>query len=721
MKMIKPNCALLLLFFTLSHLHAQSDLLIADFEGQTYGDWVTTGEAFGPGPAHGALPGQMHVDGFLGKGLVNSFYHGDASTGTLTSPPFKVERRYIQFLIGGGKNPGETCINLLEDGKVVRTASGPNGAPGGSETLDSEQWDVSDLSGKTVTLQIVDKATGGWGHINVDQIIQTDKRLPGWVSNAKRDITIQKRYLNLPVKNGAPKRLVSLDRAGKTERQFEIELADSEPDWWSFIDVSPFQGQSLTIKVDKLKEDSAALNSIEQSDEIKSADTLYQEKLRPQFHFTSRRGWNNDPNGLFFYNGQYHLFYQHNPYGWSWGNMHWGHAASSDLLHWRELGEALYPDEQGTMFSGSAVVDSQNTSGFQKGTEKPIILFYTAAGGTSEQSKGQPFTQCIAYSVDGGHNWTKYEKNPVLKHVAGGNRDPKVVWYEPKKLWLMALYLDGNDFAIFSSPNLKAWERLCDVKLPGDSECPEFFEMPLQGTQGQTRWIFHGGKGSYLVGQFDGSKFTPESGPHRLNYGNCFYASQSYTDLPDGRRIMIGWGQVALPGMPFNQMMDLPIELTLRNTEEGTRIFAAPIAEIKSLHGATQTVKDKEVPSGEILVAANTGELLDIKAELEPGNAQEVGLKIRGVSVAYDPNQQLLTCLNQKAPLKPMEGKLRLRILVDRASIEIFANDGRVYMPNGVLFKEDERSIRVYTKGAAARINSIDVTELKSVWNNGVN
>src|ERR1019366_3159824 len=187
----------------------KGDLLIQDFEGDDWGAWKFTGEAFGPGPAHGTLPNQMPVDGFLGKGLVNSYHGGDGTTGTLTSPEFKIQRKYITFLIGGGKDAEKTCMNLLVDGKAVRNATGPNDKPGGSETLVAEFWDVSEFIGKAAVIQIVDQATGGWGHINVDQIVQTDRKPPQALANARQEFKIKKRYLNVPIKNGAPKRVVT--------------------------------------------------------------------------------------------------------------------------------------------------------------------------------------------------------------------------------------------------------------------------------------------------------------------------------------------------------------------------------------------------------------------------------------------------------------------------------------------------------------------------------
>ncbi len=693
------------------------DLLIADFEGTDYGGWKTEGAAFGPGPAAGTLPGQMVVDGFEGKHLVNSFHGGDGSTGKLTSPQFKIERTRIRFLVGGGKHPDKTCMNLLVGGQIVRTATGPNAQPGGSEHLDWQEWDVTALAGQAAQLQIVDDATGGWGHINIDHILQTDRPLPAFLADAKREIQIEKRWLNLPVKNGAPKKRVTLTIENQPVREFEIELADAEPDFWVFLDLAPFHGKSAILIVDKLREDSKALALIEPSDAIKGAETLYQEPLRPQFHFSSKRGWNNDPNGLAYHDGEYHLFYQHNPYGWNWGNMHWGHAVSRDLVHWEELGEALYPDKLGTMFSGSAVVDAANTAGFAKAGETALVCIYTAAGGTSHQSKGQPFTQCLAFSTDRGRTWTKFDGNPVLGHIVAENRDPKVFWHAPERKWIMALYLDKSDFALFSSPDLRRWERMSNVTLPGTSECPEFFEMPVAEKPGETRWVFYGGNGRYLVGRFDGKTFTPESGPHTLHNGNCFYASQTYNGIPaeDGRRILIAWGQINLPGMPFNQMMTFPVELTLRETGQGLRLFVNPAREIESLRGpefrqsAISFEGDRPLPE----VASD---LLDITAEFEPGSAPEFGLALRGLPITYNVPGQELSCLGTKATLVPVEGKIRLRLLVDRTSIEIFGNGGSLYMPMGAVLDPAKPPLALFARWGELRRASVLVYPLKSIW-----
>ena len=500
------------------------DILIADFESETYLDWKTTGDAFGPGPARGTLKGQMNVEGFHGKGLVNSFNNGDDTTGTLTSPPFKIERRFIRFLIGGGNNEANLSINLVIDGKRVRSSTGPNDKPGGSETLAPDAWDVGDRSGESAVIQIVDQAKGGWGHINVDQIVQSNRRPPMMLSNAKTEIHVEKRYLNLPIKNGGPKRNLTILLDGRVEVINEIELADATPDWWAFTDVSAWKGKTITLQVDKLREDSQGLKSIDQSDLIKDADNLYREPLRGQFHFSSRRGWNNDPNGLVYYNSEYHLFYQHNPYGWGWGNMHWGHAVSGDMVHWNELGDVLAPDAFGPMFSGSAVVNWNNTSGFAKDGKPPLVLIYTAAG--------NPTTQCIAYSTD-GRNFTKYSVNPVLKQITSGNRDPKVMWHAATKKWVMVLYVELNKehtIHFFTSPNLREW-TLGSVSRGGTMgkdgyfyECPDFFQLLVDEKPEDKKWTLLAANTEYATGSFDGSTFKPEQSRLRGQRGRGFYA-----------------------------------------------------------------------------------------------------------------------------------------------------------------------------------------------------
>jgi len=605
---------------------SNEDIVIADFEGPDYGQWTVTGQAFGKGPARGTMPNQNPVGGFEGRGLVNSYLAGDGSQGTLTSPEFTIRRRYINFLIGGGCHEGQTCVNLLVEGKVVRTATGRD-----DEQLDWETWDVGDLMGKAARIRIVDTSSAGWGHINVDQIVQSDTR---------------------------------------------------------------------------------------QAEEISVTD-LYNETYRPQFHFTPKKNWMNDANGLVFYKGEYHLFFQHNPKGIHWGNMTWGHAVSRDLVHWEQLPNAIEPDRLGTIFSGSAVVDWDNTAGFQTGPEKVIVAIYTSAGGMSDESKGQPFTQSIAYSNDGGRTFTKYEKNPVLPHLLKENRDPKVVWHAPTKRWIMTLFKDGNTYGFFSSPDLKHWTHLHDISVPGCSECPDFFEMPVDGDRKNTRWVWTAANGHYLIGSFDGRRFTSHSGPHRMDWGANYCAVQTFSDIPesDGRRIQIAWmAGGKYPKMPFNQQMAFPCELTLRTFPEGIRMCRRPVREIHLLHAAEHKWTDVHLKPGDNPLADLAGELFDIRVEFEPPEAGEFGLRVRGQAVGYSTRDKKLSCLGRSAELHPVDGRIKLHVLVDRTSIEVFGNDGALSMSSCFLPRVKDRSLAVYSIGGPTRVVTLTVYPLRSAW-----
>ncbi|MHA2185993.1 MAG: GH32 C-terminal domain-containing protein, partial [Promethearchaeota archaeon] len=484
--------------------------------------------------------------------------------------------------------------------------------------------------------------------------------------------------------------------------------------------------------------------------------------LRPQFHFSTRRGWNNDPNGLVYYDGEYHLFYQHNPFGWLYGsdaNKAWGHAISNDLIHWKELRDAIHPDNLGGIYSGSAVVDKLNTTGFQSGVEKPIVCIYTSAGGKTPWSKDKPFSQSMAYSNDRGRTFVKYSGNPVQKHIRLSNRDPKVIWYTPSNQWVIVLYLEEDEMGFFTSKDLKSWQLESKYKRDGLHECPELFQMAIDGNDQNKKWILYAGNGRYDIGQFDGKKFIPETKGIEFNYGNCFYASQTFNNIPDedGRRIQIAWGLNPLPGMPFNQSMLFPIELTLRTTEEGPRMFAQPIHEIKKIYGKNWTLQEKIVEEGQqsILVENNFEGLYDISVQFEIGSAKRFGLIINNIPITYEINEQHLHCEARYAPLKPVEGTIKFRILVDRTTLEIFANDGQVYMPVRTLIKISDISeaatkwgtdfnlsemielyphkinflvpytipvnlgkggILVFSEGGTTKLVKTDIHELNSIW-----
>lgn len=706
-------------------------LVLADFESADFGAWQAAGTAFGSGPARGTLPRQMRVEGFLGSGFVNSFHGGDGAQGTLTSPPFRIERKYLTFLIGGGGWPDETCVNLLVDGKVVRTATGTNTAPGGSERLTPLAWDLSEFEGREAVITVVDKRAGGWGHINLDHLVQTSDR--GGIAlaappvpllpNVARELAIAKPLLHFPVKNGARKRTITISHAGAEVRQFSIELADElPPDWWAPLDVRAWSGQTLRIAVDALPEGSQAMDSLRQADTLLDAGDLYREPLRPQWQFSAKRGWNNDPNGLVFFHGEYHLFFQHNPYGWGWGNMHWGHATSRDLVHWEEHGEALYPDEMGPMFSGSAVVDWKNTSGLGKDGKPPLVLFYTAAG--------TPAVQCMAYSLD-GRTFTKYAGNPIIREITPGNRDPKVIWHDPSQQWVLTLYVglpkpnpapDAKDrpavehtIHFFTSPNLKEWTLRSQT--PGLYECPDFFELPLDDDPARKKWVLTAASSEYFLGSFDGQTFTPETPKLKGHRGRGFYAAQTYSDTPDGRRIQVGWGQAPSPGMPFNQLLTFPCELKLRQTPDGPRLTWTPVAELAKLQGPPQNFG----PAGLDASSPNPlsgidGELLQVELDLQPGAGSETVLTVRGLEISYDAAKQELSTGDLTAPAPLQQGRLRLVVLTDRTFSTLFASEGLTYMPLPHIAAAQNRGVTLRMRKGTATLMSARSMELRSIW-----
>ena len=447
----------------------------------------------------------------------------------------------------------------------------------------------------------------------------------------------------------------------------------------------------------------------------------YHEPHRPQFHFTPLFNWSNDPNGLVYHEGEYHLFFQHNPFGLEWGNSAWGHAVSSDLLHWRQLPVALWPDERGTIWSGSGVVDVRNRAGFQSGGESPMIVAYTYAGRYAKTAG--PFTQAIAYSNDRGRSWTKYAHNPVLPNQSGGDdRDPKLLWCGITKEWVMVLYLEaGRRFGLYTSPDLKEWTYTGEIQ--GFHECPDLFELSVDGNQDNTRWIVMGADGDYLIGEFDGRRFTTESGKHHCDHGANFYAPQTFNDIPeaDGRRIQIAWMDGGrYPGMPFTQQMSFPCELALRTFPEGIRLCRNPIREIENLYGNIVSFEDRDLVPGENPLEGLSGDLLDIQMEIEPYHAKEFGLRMGEVLVRYSMSDHTITYDGATAALSPESGRIKLRALMDRTSIEVFGNDGTISLTSCYLRKNSAcPDLEIFVHGGNARIISLAVHELKSVWDSG--
>ena len=531
-----------------------------------------------------------------------------------------------------------------------------------------------------------------------------------------RELQIDKRYLILPVRRrtaGEARNQWSghmrLRAGGEVVRHFDIDLADGAGAYQVFADLQPFRGQRLALEFEGSGAESLA--GVRLAEEPVPPQSLYRERLRPQFHFSSRRGWNNDPNGLFCFGGEYHLLYQHNPYSVEWGNLHWGHAVSRDLVHWTERPVALYPDELGAMSTGSSVVDHHNTSGLGSPGTPAVVAIYTA--GHASWTPG--FVQCLAISTDGGTSWSKYDGNPVIDHIVHRNRDPKVIWHPETERWVMVLYMDRFDYAIFTSPNLLQWERTSDLELPRCTECPELFPLTVDGEQ---KWVFWGANTTYLVGSFDGLTFQPEQGPRKLQPDGNGYAAQTWSDVPpeDGRLIQMAWLRQQMPGMPFGQCMTIPHSLGLQRRGGQVVLTADPVRELESLRAECWEIADTEVASGRPLEAEVSGELLDVEAELELGSADCVGVVVRGVPVFYDRRLGALCCGGYTVPMPEPHGPFTWRILADRASLELYADGGAVNIAAGVVLPEWERSVRLVAAGGRAVARRVTVARLQSAW-----
>ena len=483
----------------------------------------------------------------------------------------------------------------------------------------------------------------------------------------------------------------------------------------------------------------------------------YKEPYRPQFHFTPAFNWTNDPNGLVYHDGEWHIFYQYNPFGDVWGHMSWGHAVSKDLFRWQHLPVALPEVGEVMAYSGSAVVDRLNTSGFGRGGNPPLIAIYTSRTETDQ-------TQSIAYSNDRGRTWTRYEGNPVLDVEDPAFRDPKVFWHEGTQRWIMAVVLaNQRKVSFYGSPDLKQWTHLSDFGPEGahpvsNWECPDLFELPVQGESGQSKWILqvdsgmgHPWTGSgcqYFVGEFDGVRFVNDNPPETalwLDWGRDFYAAQSYSDVPaeDGRRIVIGWISNWMyarqkPTSPWRGAQSVPRALQLRRFAEGLRLVQQPVREIESLRGESLQLGDLSVEEANrrIASAGFAGDTLEIHAEIEVGTAPDVGFRVlqgegeetligftaSPAEVYVDRSESGRVGFHasfagrHSARLDPSNGRVRLRILVDRSVVEVFAGDGRVAITDRVFPSPTSTGLSLYAVGGEARVARLRAWKIRSAW-----
>jgi fructan beta-fructosidase len=472
------------------------------------------------------------------------------------------------------------------------------------------------------------------------------------------------------------------------------------------------------------------------------------EQFRPACHFSPQKNWCNDPNGMVYYAGEYHLFYQYNPQGTKWGNMSWGHAVSTDLTTWKHLPVALYPDNLGDIFSGSAVVDENNTAGLQTGNEKTLLAFYTC------NKDGQGQTQALAYSTDKGRNWTKYAQNPVLRPE--GNkpdfRDPKVFWYAPQSKWIMILAVNDK-VEIYSSQNAKKWTYESEFgqgygNHDGVWECPDLFEL-------NGKWILlvnnsrngenNGNSGSatqYFTGNFDGKNFTSEypaqSQPANwLDWGKEHYALVTWSNAPNNRKIGIAWMNNweyanETPTTNFRGLMSVPRELTLVQ-ENGKQILKNyPVKEIESLRKEEEKFPNTEITNSPTVKSPPTTGVYELLLDIEKQSSKKLFLKLKNnkneettiilnfenSTFSIDRTKSGIVNFSEKFPtttIAPIAEKTtyQLRILIDRCSIEAFIDTGEVSMTNLIFPNEPYSTIEFFSEGGTSEIKNFRAIKLQ--------
>ena len=522
-------------------------------------------------------------------------------------------------------------------------------------------------------------------------------------------------YLLLPIQDDAPEGKICIVKDNEQKGTLmNVRLARERVDSYVPFALSAYKGQHISIEIQGVPETALCWKELKLSG---SFDMANRESFRPVYHHTPAYGWMNDPNGMFYKDGLYHLYFQYNPYGSVWGNMHWGHSTSTDLMHWKFEGCAIVPDAWGAIFSGSCVVDHENTAGFGK---EAVVAFYTSAKSTPW---GDIQMQSMAYSLDNGKTFTKYEGNPILTSSEKDFRDPKVFWYAPGKHWVMILAV-GQHMEIYSSVNLKEWKKESEFGAMqgahgGVWECPDLVEIPVEGTR-EKKWVlicnlnpggpFGGSAAQYFVGSFDGKKFVNESPTQTkwMDWGKDNYATVTWSNAPDGRCIALGWmsnWQYAnnVPTRQYRSANTLARDLTLYRERQELYLKSTPSVEVKKARG-----KKVSIPSFKV---SEKHEIVNLFEEKQGAYEVEIVIQNAGaskiafcllndkgekVSMYYDLNRKQFVMDRSEsgtvdfskdfpavtvAPVN-VDKELTLRLFVDRSSIEAFGEDGKFVMTN---------------------------------------
>lgn len=559
-------------------------------------------------------------------------------------------------------------------------------------------------------------------------------------------LNVTAKFLILPVQDDAPESKVCIVKDNEQRGTLmNVRLARERVDSYVPFILSDYKGQQISVDIQGLPADAVCWKELKLAD---SFDMSNKETFRPVYHHTPAYGWMNDPNGMFYKDGVYHLFFQYNPYGSVWGNMHWGHSTSSDLIHWNFEGVSIVPDAWGAIFSGSCVVDHNNTAGFGKDA---VIAFYTSAKSTPW---GDVQSESMAYSLDNGKTFVKYAGNPIITSLEKDFRDPKVFWYAPGKHWVMILAV-GQHMELYSSVNLKDWKKESEFgKMQGAHggvwECPDLIELPVEGFR-ERKWVlicninpggpFGGSAAQYFVGSFDGKTFVNESPVQTkwMDWGKDNYATVTWNNAPDGRCIALGWmsnWQYAnnVPTRQYRSANTIARDLTLYKAGGEFYLKSTPSREMKQARGEKVSVPSFKVTDSykiESLLKDNNG-AYEIEMEIQVADASKISLNLQNekgeqVSMYYDLLRKQFVMDRSKsgkvdfsndfpavtaAPVHA--GKtLRLRLFVDRSSIEAFGEDGKFVMTNLVFPSSPYNQMSFGTEGSGYTVSSFNVYKLR--------
>lgn len=747
---MKTKHLISLLAGTILAASCSSDAVIEDFESDASARWNIDGNAFVTSDKMASSDCAFNVEDI--KGIEGNVCLCSISSstvqGTMTSNPFTIGKKYINLLIGGtsgGWTHSPVSVNLIIDGERINTVS-PVGSS--NTVLEWMSWDVAQYQGQEASIQVIvepARTVGtraqkqGW--ILLDQITMSDKNYSDYLPEYTASVRIDKDYILIPASNkGMGSRLsVNIGQENILGTLQRVSIATDEIEYWIPVNVSAYKGQTAEVTLTGVRQSYKTYGGIVTDNDIRID---YDEPFRPVYHFSPLYGWTNDPNGMVYKDGEWHLSYQFNPYGTTHGNMHWGHAVSKDLINWEHLPLVIAPDELGSIFSGSAVVDTDNTAGFGKDA---IVAIYTSASAMQRQS--------IAYSLDNGRTFTKYNENPVLADPEQRDfRDPKVAWIDGK--WVMSLAV-GDVIRFYGSDDLRNWELLSEFGRGIGShaavwECPDLMKFTWNG---QEKWVLlvsinpggpNGGSVTqYFIGNFDGKKFTADPLPYPLwiDLGTDNYAGVTFGNVASDRHVFMGWMSNwwytnQTPTRYFRNSMTIPRDLSLKHNGKHLILASTPSPEILKARGKcnefesislTENWKLEQISESnsgayeiDLTIVPETGRKLNLSLLNSKGENAAFSFDFNDLSLSLDRSESGLVDFSPKYVTTPIvtpivrRNEYKIQLFVDRLSTEMFINDGDVVFTNCVFPTERLNSLLLESKDGSFLIKDFCIYEMNN-------